>query len=142
MQALYGGANASIKQMIAKLLATLAYSGAGEERKKKWEMYRPKDVEPSLFSGKEDEWAKWKEEIEDYADAVHPGIKDALVWASKLRERVTEESLRKQGVVDEDWTVRGVIFRLLEIKTGALSEARKVMRVPMFNGHEACRAVT
>ena len=43
--------------------------------KPKWEMSRPKDMKPATFGGKDDLWAKFKEDLMDFADAVHPGIK-------------------------------------------------------------------
>ena len=44
-------------------------------KRTKWELSRPKDMEPDIFSGKEGAWPKFKEDLMDYADAVHPGIK-------------------------------------------------------------------
>jgi hypothetical protein len=33
-----------------------------------WQFARPKDLAPNTFSGKEEEWAAWRESVEDYAD--------------------------------------------------------------------------
>ena len=54
--------------------------------KQKWEMSRPKDMEPAMFGGKDELWAKFKEDLMDYADAVHPGIKIQLEWTLRQRE--------------------------------------------------------
>ena len=48
--------------------------------KQKWEMSKPKDMEPATFGGKDDLWAKFKEDLVDFANAVHPGIKVQLDW--------------------------------------------------------------
>ena len=50
-------------------------SGGKDER---WHLTRPKDFAPSVFNGKDEEWVRWKEEIEDYMEAVHPGGKELL----------------------------------------------------------------
>ena len=36
-------------------------------------------------------WPMWKDDIGDYADAVYPGFKYALICSSKAREEVTED---------------------------------------------------
>ena len=41
-------------------------------------MSRPNGMEPDTFGGKEDLWAKFKEDLMDFADGVHPGIKVQL----------------------------------------------------------------
>ena len=53
--------------------------------KPKWEMSRPKDMGPATFGGKDELWAKFKEDLMDFADAVHPGLKIQLEWT--LRQR-------------------------------------------------------
>ena len=34
--------------------------------KSKWSLTRPKDMDPGVFSGKEEEWPRWKEALEDF----------------------------------------------------------------------------
>ena len=62
------------------------------DKKGKWELSRPKDIEPDIFGSKDEAWAKFKDGLKDYADAVHPGLKLQLEWALKQRE---ERSLKK-----------------------------------------------
>ena len=50
------------------------------DKKPKWEMSRPKDMEPSAFGSKEDQWPKFREDLMDFADAVHPGLKVQLEY--------------------------------------------------------------
>ena len=35
-----------------------------------WQMTRPKDLLPEVFSGKDEDWPKWKEDIEDYVHSI------------------------------------------------------------------------
>ena len=50
--------------------------------KDKWQLTRLKYMDPAEFAGREEEWLKWKEATEDYVDAVHPGMKQALSLAA------------------------------------------------------------
>ena len=63
------------------------------DKKSKWEMSRPKDIEPDTFGSKEEAWAKFKDGLKDYADAVHPGLKLQLEWTLKQREEIAQEVL-------------------------------------------------
>ena len=58
-------------------------------------MSRPEDIEPN--DGKEESWATWKEEIEDYADAVDEGFKHALQTTLEISECVTQNLLETRG---------------------------------------------
>ena len=69
---------------------------------------------PSQSTGNEEEWPKWKEEIEDYIEAVHPGLKHAIILTSKAKEEVTEKTLRDEEYVWEEWKLREAIFTLLK----------------------------
>ena len=51
-------------------LAQLEQRGVGSSasasgNKPKWELTRPKDMEPDMFTGKDEEWLRWKEATED-----------------------------------------------------------------------------
>ena len=52
----------------------LEVENKSSDKRTKWELSRPKDMEPDIFRGKEEAWSKFKEDLMDYADAVHPGI--------------------------------------------------------------------
>ena len=60
------------------------------DKKSKWELSRPKDIEPDIFGSKDELWAKFKDGLKDYADAVHPGLKLQLEWTLKQRDEVTQ----------------------------------------------------
>ena len=53
---------------------------SSSDKKNKRELSRPKDIEPDIFGSKEGAWAKFKDGIKDYADAVQPGLKLQLEW--------------------------------------------------------------
>ena len=84
--------------------------------KPKWEMSRPKDMEPAMFGGKDDLWAKFKEDLMDYADAVHPGIKIQLEWTLRQREEITQPVMNNHPLSStaEDWELRHELYSLFE----------------------------
>lgn len=84
---MYHKTEASLNQAHTQI-ADLSATG-GKWKGNKWELYRQKDIEPNTFDGKGENWTKWKEEIEDYADVVHEGLKHALHNALKASECVT-----------------------------------------------------
>ena len=110
--------------------------------KPKWEMSRPKDMEPSTFGGKDDLWAKFKENLMDFADAVHPGIKVQLEWTLRQREEITQPVMNNHPISStaEDWELRHELYKVLKRKTEATSEARKFVEcVADSNGYEVWR---
>ena len=56
-----------------------------------WQMTRPKDLLPATFSGKDEDWQKWKEDIEDYVDAIGGcgGSREILRKVAKSKEEIT-----------------------------------------------------
>ena len=110
---------------------------------KKWQLTRPKDMEAGTFSGKDEEWPKWKEEMEDYIESVHPGLKVALTAMAKTSSEVTQQSLVSHDPPfgREEWALSESLFVLLKRKTSI--EARNVvMCVERMNGFEAWRLLT
>ena len=115
---------------------------SGSDRKNKWELSRPKDIEPDVFGSKDEAWAKFKDGMKDYVDAVHPGLKQQLEWTLKQREEATREVLQRNplGSTEEDWSLRYELHKLLKRKTEANSEARKIVEcVCDDNGYECWR---
>ena len=43
-----------------------------DKHEDKWHLARSKDFLPGSFSGKEEDWTTWEEDLEDYSEAVHP----------------------------------------------------------------------
>ena len=94
----------------------------------------------SPFSCKEEDWAKWKEDFEDYVEIVNPGGRELLRMVAKAKEEVKESVLKVQWYTEEDWKRREAVFTLLKNKT--TGEARGlIMGVPPNNGFEAWRSL-
>ena len=90
LRALYDATKIEVEELKRRALEVETKSS---DKKPKWELSRPKDMDPTIFSGKEEAWPKFKEELMDYADAVHPGIKLQLEWTLKAKEEITEQVL-------------------------------------------------
>ena len=75
--------------------------GRSERSEQKWHLTRPKDLTPGTLT-KEEEWKRWKEDIEDYVDAVTPGMKEILKLVGKAKDTVEKEFFCKNGMV-ESW---------------------------------------
>ena len=67
--------------------ATEVEKNSSGDKKTKWELSRPKDMEQDIFHGKEEAWSKFKEDLMDYADVVHPGVKLQLEWTLSRRRK-------------------------------------------------------
>ena len=110
----------------------------GTKPKEKWQLSIPKDMQPSVFSGKDGEWKRWKEELEDYVEAVHPSLKFVLKEVTKLTEEILKTDLTKIGCGDDEWALNGNLYTLLKRKSS--EEARSVVTsAAKDNGFEAWR---
>ena len=83
VRALHDATKAEVEDLRRR--ATEVEKKSSGERKSKWEMSRPKDMEPNVFGSKEEQWPKFREELMDFADAVHPGLRVQLEWT--LRQK-------------------------------------------------------
>ena len=63
-------------------------------QKSKWEMSRPKDMELLSFGAKEEQCPRFREQLKDYAEACHPGIKSQLELALKQKVAITHGVLQ------------------------------------------------
>ena len=149
---LYAKASTSISEVQGRLaaadaqiaaLAALTPSGGKGKGGNKWELSRPKDIEPSTFDGKEESWAKWKEEIEDYVDAVHEGLKHAMQTTQRISECVTKDLLETTGgLIRTEWSKSTELHTLMKRKSTTLSEAKMIVTCSEGNGYEAWRRLT
>ena len=87
--------------------------------KTKWELSRPKHIEPDVFGGKEEAWSKFKEGLMDYADAVHPGVKLQLEWTLRQKGEIIQEVIGRHPLSSpaEHWPLRFELFELLKRET-------------------------
>ena len=80
-----------VAELVAKVekleKSSVGQSPDATRGKDKWQLTRPKDMDPAEFSGKEEECFRWTEETEDYVDAVRPGLKQALSLAAKPSQK-------------------------------------------------------
>ena len=112
-----GATMATVLQRLTQLeQQAVGPSASGHSGKKKWDLTRPKDMEPEKFVGKDEAWLQWKEATEDYADAVHPGLKHAMGVAAKVGGQITDRS-QLSGVMEEEWDLNSELFVLLKRKT-------------------------
>ena len=128
-----------ISDMVAKLdqmesrgvIQSLSASGG-----KGWQLTRPKDMEPSEFTGEDEEWLEWKDTMEDYVDAVHPGLKQALHLAAKASSQL--DARIQLNTTEQEWNLSCNLFVLLKRKTAG--EARSLATcVDRENGDETWR---
>ena len=73
VRALYEATKTEVEDLRRR--ATEVEKKNGGEKKAKWELSRPKDIEPDVFGSKEEAWPRFKDGLKDYSDAVHPGLK-------------------------------------------------------------------
>ena len=59
-----------------------------------------------MFSGKEEEWLRWKEETEDYVDAMRPGLKQARRLAAQTKSEVVDRL--QVDLTEEAWKSRPI----------------------------------
>ena len=87
VRALHDATKAEVEDLRKR--ATEVEKRSSGEKKSKWEMSRPKDMEPNVFGSKEEQWPKFREDVMDFADAVHPGLRVQLEWTLRQKEEVT-----------------------------------------------------
>ena len=76
-----------------------------------------KQIVPRVME-KTEEWKGWKEEVEDYCEAVSEGMKEMLAEAKSKKEAIEEANMDKGW-----WDMRGELWRLL--KRYSTGEANK-----------------
>ena len=130
LEAKISGMIVRMDQMEIRAVGPLT-SGSGG---KGWQLTRPTDMDPAEFTGKDEEWLRWKESMEDFLDAVHPGLKQVLNIAATTRDQKTDRL--QMNVTEDEWNLSHNIFVLLKRET--TGEARvMVMCVSRENGFEA-----
>ena len=94
-----------------------------------------KDMKPSVLN-KDDEWRRWKSDIEDYAEEVFQGMKDMLDKAKGAENEISEAWF--DAAQEQWWNKAEMLYRFLKRYTG--TEARRiVLGVSDDNGWEAWR---
>ena len=108
-----------------------------EERKMKTHksLLYAKDMKPNVLN-KDEEWRRWKSDVEDYTEEAFAGMKDMLEKVKDAEAEVNEEWFT--GTKEEWWSKGEMLWRFLKKYTG--TEARRVVQgVSEDNGWEAWR---
>ena len=99
----------NLRDRLIQLEQRASTPSSGDPSGKGWQLTRPKDLVPDIFSGKDEAWLQWKEATEDYAEAVHPGLKHAMARAAKvpgeIRDRDQLEGVEEKKMGDENQSV-------------------------------------
>ena len=118
---------------LANRVHTLEQSGARKDRAKT--LLHQKDMKPRELN-KDEEWRRWKADVEDYVEEAVPGMKDQLERAREA-DIAIEESWFGQDP-DGWWAMGENLWRFLRKYTG--TEARRIISgVSDDNGWEAWR---
>ena len=111
------------------------YYAVGDRTNDKKTLLNKKDMKPKVFE-KEDDWRRWRSDVEDYCEEVFPGMKALLEKAKDADRAVDEEWF---GEDTGGWWMKGdMLHRYLKQYTG--SESRRiVLGVSDDNSWEAWR---
>ena len=132
-----------VEGMEIKLLSGGGDRGDHGERRSKG-MVNTKDLKPSIFSGKTEEWRAWIDEVLDFAEANHPGIREVLEKAEKFtageanRQWLDSQAnlFARHGLMGD--SLSADFYTVLKTYTGAATQPRQiVLNTPDRNGFHA-----
>ena len=114
VRSLYEGTKAEVEDLRRRAADVEKKTWAPASHSKKWEMSRPKDMELLSFGAKEEQWPRFREQLKDYAEACHPGIKSQLEYALKQKVSITQAVLQGSplGCADECWELRTDLYTI------------------------------
>ena len=83
-----------------------------------------KEIMPKVYGGRLEEWRNWKDDMEDYADTVKPGMKEVMKEVEGEKDPINKgwRSLANQELREKQYLA---LWRLLKGRTE--EEARKVI---------------
>ena len=95
LQQLFQSTQTEINQMKQKM-AELEQRSTGDARSgptenKRKGMVLMKDLKPATFNGKPEKWRAWVEEVADYVEANHRGLRQVLEKVEKLKNQEADE---------------------------------------------------
>ena len=98
-----------------------------------------KDLKPSSFNGKPEKWRTWVEEVADFAEASHRGLRQLLERVEKLQGQDADEyCILNQSDIMQNVPAQELIeemFTVLKMYTESGAQARDiVMNTPKNNG--------
>ena len=144
LQQLYQATQTELTQLTQKLLELEQRGPVGEARggsadQKRKGMVLLKDLKPSSFNGKPEKWRTWIEEVVDFAEANHRGLRQLLERVEKLKGQEADEywilnqkdltrNISAEEIIEE-------VFTVLNMYTEQGTQARDiVMNTPKKNG--------
>ena len=135
LQDLYKKTEAAVVGLANRVqgLETNYQGNAGKDKKKS--LLHMKDMLPKELT-KDEEWRKWKADVEDYVEETVPGMKEQMEKAKGSEVEIDETWF---GADAEGWWEKGeTLWRFLRRYTG--TEARRIISgVSDDNGWEAWR---
>ena len=143
IQQLYQATQTELAQLKHKLLELEqrgpvgdARGGPGEQKRKG--MVLLKDLKPSNFDGKSEKWRTWVEEVADFAEANHRGLRRLLERVEKLKGQEADDYwiLNQTDVIpNQAVEIIEEMFTVLKMYTESGTQARDiVMNTPKKNG--------
>ena len=136
LQDLYKKTEAAVVGLTNRVLGLeVNYNENPHKGKKKLSLLHVKDMRPKELT-KDEEWRRWKADVEDYVEEAAPGMKDQLEKVKSSEAEVDEEWF---GEDPDGWWEQGeTLWRFLRRYTG--TEARRIISgVSDNNGWEAWR---
>ena len=113
VRALYDGTRIEVEELRRR-----ATEGEKKSSEKHWGLTRSKDLVPDVFPGKEDGWAKFKDNLIDYAESCHAGLKSQLEFVLKQKQEITQSVLGENpfGCEEKLWMLRSDVYKLLKLR--------------------------
>ena len=120
----FESAMANVQQRIAMVesRSTAGGQGGGSEGGLK-HLIPAKNMMPNKFSGKLEDWRKWRGDVEDYLEEMVPGTKRTLQECARTEQEPTKACVDITGLQSGEY--EGQIWRMLKIVTEG--DARKVV---------------
>ena len=147
LQQLYQATQTELTQLKQKLVKLEQRGPAGDARggpadQKRKGMVLLKDLKPTSFNGKPEKWRTWVEEVTDFAEANHRGLRQLLERAEKLKGRDADEYwiLNQNDLIPNPQAQELIeeMFTVLKMYTESGSQARDiVVNTPENNGFVA-----
>jgi hypothetical protein len=107
---LYAKAETALIEMARRIEEVEKYGGKGGGGKQK-SLINVKDMKLNKLE-KNDEWKRWKADLEDYAEEIFPGIRDIL---DSIKDRDDEiDDLSFKDGPEDWWSKAGMLWRFFE----------------------------
>ena len=142
LQQLYQATQTELEQVKQKLQELERRGPGGDGRgaqadQKRTGMVLLKDLKPTSFNGKPEKWRAWVEEVADFAEANHRGLRQLLQRVERLKGQDADEYwlLNQTDLTNPQEQIIEEMFTVLKMYTEPGTQARDiVMNTPKKNG--------